>query len=84
MQHLFFDCAVAKYIRFTLADFFLLDMPNFAQEIILMWDLADKSTTLNFVCTATLWSLWTIRNELCLNGSTWRNVKCILGMVCRF
>jgi hypothetical protein len=37
---------------------------------------------LNIFCSAVLWSLWSLRNELCFQGKSWLGMEVVWRNVC--
>lgn len=75
VQHRFFFNCVAKHLWSVFAKFFLCDMPRSPLDIIQLWSQDKKNDIFNLVCSASFWSLWSLRNEFCFQGCTGR--KCI-------
>ena len=74
-HHLFFDCVVAKMVWSTISE--LVGTPVGADfESVARWWISNKNFfALNTTCTAALWSLWKLRNDMCFQGKAWPGVK---------
>lgn len=79
MQHLFFDCVVAKQLWEFISEVF--NIPEFQALMILHCCGVSPKTNavLNMMIAASLWSIWKLRSEFCFQGRSWRSVKCILA-----
>ncbi|PNT67833.1 hypothetical protein BRADI_3g32636v3, partial [Brachypodium distachyon] len=47
------------------------------------WVANKKHSVMNVVCAAVLWSLWTPRNDLIFNHSSWSDIKQIWWLIMR-
>ena len=69
--HLFFDCLVAKLIWKDISDFLGFDIGANLNSIAHYWIADSRHAALNMICSAVLWSIWTLRNDFVFNGLTW-------------
>ena len=67
IQHLFFDCIVAKKIWAIIAECFNIPIPVSFTSLSSFWKRKKHGEALNTATSATLWSLWLLRND-CLSG----------------
>jgi hypothetical protein len=74
VHHLFFDCFVAKIVWSTISDLLGVCVGADFESVARWWLSNNKNSMINVVCTATLWSLWKLRNELCFQGKVWPGV----------
>lgn len=79
VQHLFFCCVVARILWTFVSDYFNLEHISSLADIATLWQQPKKNVVLNMICAASLWSLWTLRNEICFHGRVWRSARCILS-----
>jgi hypothetical protein len=77
-KHLFFECVVAKNIWDTVSS--ILDKPlgDDFESIARWWLSEDKNSVINIFSSAVLWTIWSVRNEMCFQGLRWLGVKEIL------
>ncbi|KAI5003541.1 hypothetical protein ZWY2020_030701 [Hordeum vulgare] len=78
IQHIFFECINVDVIWTTIADFFHCSRMLCFHDVASLWKLNKKEKLLNMTIAASLWSVWTLRNEFCFQGRTWRGLGCIL------
>ena len=64
-HHLFFDCFVAKLIWPVIHELFGVQVGNDLESVARWWISNSKNSALNVVCTAILWALWKLRNDMC-------------------
>ena len=83
VNHLFFDCCVAKAIWSEISILMDKEVGQDFESVARWWISNNKNEILNCVCAATLWVLWKLRNGLCFQGKCWRGVEPILGSVAR-
>jgi hypothetical protein len=74
VQHLMFDCVVAKSIWNLFEEVFDMHVTNF-ESIASKWLCNKKFMHYNVASSAVLWGLWLNRNSLVFNKTTWINVK---------
>lgn len=84
VQHLFFDCIVAKHVWNFVAECFHIRTPDSFEDICDLWHMHKSKPVLNMVVAASLWSLWKLRNEFCFQGRSWRSVHCVLAKLRSF
>ena len=83
VNHLFFDCCVAKAIWSEISILMDKEVGQDFESVARWWISNNKNEILNCVCAATLWVLWKLRNGLCFQGKCWRGVEPVLGSVAR-
>ena len=79
--HLFFECVVAKQVWSDISDSFEFSIPNDMNELSSFWNLNNKKSVTNIACVATIWSIWTMRNDMCFQGVQWTNTRTILARI---
>ena len=45
--------------------------------------VGKKHSVLNMCISATLWSIWKLRNDFCFQGTKWKDEKVLVGKVAR-
>jgi hypothetical protein len=75
VQHLFFDCTVAKLVWTQISLFFNLQVGTSMLSVASRWVAGKKLDMLNFVSAAVLWALWKHRNNIVFNGVCWISLK---------
>jgi hypothetical protein len=65
VAHLFFECFVAHHIWQALSHIFCIRLGNVCESVARWWINNNKNSILNMFSSVTLWSLWSLRNELC-------------------
>lgn len=83
VDHLLCGCIVAKNIWVAVAEVFNFPIPEHIADVPPLWDCNNKISTVGIAVVATIWSLWTTRNDLCFQGATWRDTRIILGKISR-
>ena len=83
INHLFFDCIVAKNVWCRISSFFGKNLGSDLASITHYWIANKAHTALNSICAAVLWSLWTLRNDMIFNGLTWLSLKQIWWIILR-
>ena len=83
IEHLFFQCIVAKHVWQFISEFFSLPLGVDFISIAKFWLANKKHATLNSVCSATLWCIWKFRNNMIFNGLPWINLHQVLHMILR-
>ena len=63
-QHLFFDCAVAQLLWSLVSQVLNMNISSFV-DVGAKWLSDKKFAVVNIISSATLWSLWKLRNEMC-------------------
>jgi hypothetical protein len=82
VHHLLFECVVAKEVWSDIAQSFEFDYPRCMRELSDLWSANNKKTVVNIACVAAIWSIWTMRNDLCFQGVPWISTRVILGRAC--
>lgn len=83
VQHLFFECIVAKNIWNTLNLFFGRNLGSDFISIASLWVAGKKLDVINSVIAAVLWALWKHRNSMIFYGSPWISLNQIWWLVLR-
>jgi len=78
VNHLFFECAVAKQMWCYLSDILGRNVGMDFLSIGQMWINNNRCLVDNMFCAAALWGLWKLRNGLCFQGMVWRSVLSLL------
>lgn len=78
VDHLFFDCSVAKRLLHIVLN--ILKLPEVCNyEILASRSLANKRHTVNnIICAAVMWCLRKFRNDTCFQGRVWTSEKQVL------
>jgi hypothetical protein len=76
--HLFFDCCVAKLVWGEISTTTNFNVGTDFESVAKWWISSTKHAALNVFCAATLWAIWNLRNEICLQGVAWRDVRMLL------
>jgi hypothetical protein len=63
VNHLFFDCLVAKIVLSTISDQIGVCVGTDFESVARCWLSNNKNSVINLVCTAALWSLWELQND---------------------
>ena len=79
--HLFFECVVAKQVWSDISDSFEFSIPNDMNELSSFWNLNNKKSVTNIACVATIYSIWTMRNDMCFQGVQWTSTRAILARI---
>ena len=66
---------MAKLIWPVIHELFGVQVGNDFESVARWWISNSKNSALNVVCTAILWALWKLRNDMCFQGKTWPGVK---------
>jgi hypothetical protein len=83
VQHIFFDCCVAKCMWEAISELTGLSLGVDFESIAKLW-LSDKRyKCANIITTAALWSLWKTRNNICFQGVCWQGMSKVLGQCAR-
>lgn len=72
VNHLFFECAVARQMWSELSQVFDIHIGCSLDEIGKFWLSNKRNCVLNMVIGAALWSLWKLRNDICCQRNGWR------------
>jgi hypothetical protein len=80
-QHIFFDCVVAKKMWGIISDIVGRDMGTSFQNIDVCWLSNRKFSAVNIISSAALWGVWKLRNEICFQNKSWRNIKILMMKV---
>jgi hypothetical protein len=78
IQHLFFDCVVAKQLWGSLSEILGVQLGGTLDNIGKFWLSSKKNGVLNICTSAAFWSLWKLRNDLCFQRKMWRSMAILL------
>ena len=78
LNHLFFDCVVAKQLWEVLSSIFGIQLGNSLDNIGKFWLSNKRNGVLNICTSAAVWSLWKLRNDLCFQRKMWRSMAILL------
>jgi hypothetical protein len=81
IQHLFFECVVARAIWGFVSEFLGFDIGASYISVNSKWLLKDKCYVVNVISTAVLRGLWLIRNDTVFNKQGWTEVKTVLRRI---
>lgn len=70
VKHLFSECTVASHVWGFIDEAFQITAPISFHDIIAIWRLNKSKPVLCMVMAASLWSLWTLRNDFCFQERT--------------
>lgn len=76
--HLFFDCVVAKQTWCLISEVVGVDLGDSFESIGTCWLSNKRHLVTNIVSSATLWSIWKLRNDLCFQNGAWKNIEFLL------
>ena len=71
MHHLFFGCAVAKQVWVEVCEAIALNIGVDFLSIGNMWLCNKMFLVCNMVTSAVLWSIWKLRNNICIQNAVW-------------
>jgi hypothetical protein len=71
VDHLFFKCFVVSHIWYFLSEVFNVQVGADFESVARWWISNNKNVVLNLFSSATLWSIWSLRNELCFQRPSW-------------
>jgi hypothetical protein len=78
IQHLFFDCVVAKQMWVKLSECIEIECGDYFESIAKYWLSHKKCIVINLFTFAALWGLWKLRNCLCFQNGCWIDVNNLL------
>lgn len=74
MSTTFFDCAIAKAIWHDVS-LFSIDIDSSYESVARYWVANNFFASMNTICAAVLWSLWTFHNDMIFNHRVWLDLK---------
>jgi hypothetical protein len=77
-KQLFFECVVATSLWEVVSDILKLSIGKSFESVARWWLSDNKNSVLNIFSSATLWTLWLVRNEMCFQELRWPGVKDLL------
>lgn len=78
IQHLLFECAVAKQLWNVLSDIFGIQLIVAYEDVCKFWLSNKRNGVLNMFTSAAIWCLWKLRNDSCLQRSNWKSMAILL------
>lgn len=78
VNHLFFDCVVAKQLWSVMSDIFGRSLGSDFLSIGQLWISNNKFLDCNMFSAAALWGLWKLRNKICFQGIAWKDMRLVL------
>jgi hypothetical protein len=72
---------VAKKMWGVKTDIVERDMGTSFENIGVCWLSNKKFSTINIISSAALWGVWKLRNELCFQNKSWRNMELLMMKV---
>jgi hypothetical protein len=71
IHHLFFDCVVSRFLWESISSCFNKDLGADFESVARWWIREKRNHVLNILSSATMWIIWTIRNEMCFQDVRW-------------
>jgi hypothetical protein len=68
VSHLSFDCCIARWLWNELSEILEFPIGSDFESLGTMWLSNKRFKTVNALTSATLWTIWKIRNEMCFQG----------------
>jgi hypothetical protein len=65
----------------ALSTVFKVHLGSDFESVAHWWVSNNKNVVLNIFCSGVLWSLWSLRNEMCLQGRSWLGMDMVWGKV---
>ena len=81
IQHLFFDCVVAKLIWEQVATFFDVNIGASYISVAQYWPANSNHSCLNSIAPCVLWSIWKLRNDHVFNNAYWCDINQVLWRI---
>ena len=78
VHHLFFGCVVAKQLWVYVSEVIGKDVGSSFESIGSLWLSNKRFLVANMFCSAALWGLWKLRNNLCFQVLKWRDMNYLL------
>jgi hypothetical protein len=75
IQHVFFECVVAKQCWRILSNILEYQVGGNMIDTGKYWLSNKKFCILNMVTSATIWSIWKLKNDLCFQRLGWRSME---------
>jgi hypothetical protein len=82
VDHLFFKCFVVSHVLCFFTELFNVQVGADFESVARWWISNNKNDMLNLFTSATLWSIWSLRNELCFQGRSWLGLDAVWSKVC--
>jgi hypothetical protein len=83
VSHLFFECCMAKAFWHIISEITNVDLGSDFESVAKLWIIQKRLGVTN-VCTASaFWSLWKLRNNLCVQGIGWTGMDKLLRRCAR-
>jgi hypothetical protein len=81
INHLFFECAIAKAIWSYVEEFLGYEIGTYYISIASKWLHKDKFYGASIISIALLWDIWLNRNDFVFNKQVWSDVRIILRRI---
>jgi hypothetical protein len=78
INHLFFDCAIAKQCWNMISELIGCRVGEDMINIGKFWLSNKNHCVLNMITSATIWSIWKLRNDLCFQRQGWKGMDMLL------
>ena len=76
VQHLFYDCIVAKQAWKCVSDFNGVVINSYT-DMARKWIADKKIKSTNTISAGVVWCLWLIRNDFVFRGQKWSDIKLV-------
>lgn len=83
INHLFFECTVAKQIWTLASEFLSLELGTDYLSIAKFWLANNKHMALNSICACVLWNMWKFRNAFIFDNVYWHDIKQVWWQIVR-
>lgn len=83
IQHLFFECVVARKIWSDLANVLKVNIGLNFESVASKWLCDKKNLVVNMFSSALMWSLWKLRNSLCFQNGSWQSSRALWCQIIR-
>ena len=81
ITHLFFECVVANQLWEVVSQIFHVQIGNNFESVTRWWINKNRNELLNMFSSAIMWSMWSLRNDLCFQGKSWLGMKMVWDKV---
>ena len=81
IQHLFFDCIVARKVWEFVAECFNISAPDSSVWLSSFWKKRTYYEAVNITTSAALWGFWRLHSDLVFQGRRWRSIQCALDLL---
>lgn len=80
VDHLFFQCVVAKQMWLNISETIECRCGDDFESVGKMW-LSKKNMVVNIFTSAALWGLWKLRNYICFQDGRWKDVQALMQKI---